>query len=143
MTKKRGRGRPRIFETEDNMMEMFVKYRKHTKSNHILVQDYVGKDGVMIYREKERCLTMEGFENFCQDQMGMGLNLSDYFANRDDRYSKFTSVCSRIRREIRDDQIQGGMAGIYNASITQRLNGLTDKQETRVIQEQPLFGDED
>jgi hypothetical protein len=30
------------------------------------------------------------------------------------------------------------MAGIYNPSITQRLNGLVDKQET-TIREQPLF----
>jgi hypothetical protein len=37
------------------------------------------------------------------------------------------SVCSRIRKNIREDQIAGGMAGIYNASITQRLNGLTEK----------------
>ena len=143
MTEQRGRGRPRIFETAEDMIEMFNKYKKHTKSNPFRVQDYVGKDGIMIYREKERCLTMEGFENFCQDQINMGLNLSDYFANRDNRYFKFTSICSRIRREIRDDQIQGGMVGIFNASITQRLNGLTDKQEMRVIEEQPLFGDED
>jgi hypothetical protein len=30
------------------------------------------------------------------------------------------------------------MSGIYNPSITQRLNGLTDKSEV-TVKEQPLF----
>ena len=34
------------------------------------------------------------------------------------------------------------MVGQYNASITQRLNNLTDKQEITQKVEQPLFGDE-
>jgi hypothetical protein len=37
----------------------------------------------------------------------------------------------RILDEIRNDQIEGGSVGQYNASITQRLNGLTDKQEIK------------
>jgi hypothetical protein len=38
-------------------------------------------------------------------------------------------ICSHIREEIRENQILGGMIGVYNPSITQRLNGLTDKTE--------------
>jgi hypothetical protein len=30
---------------------------------------------------------------------------------------------------IRQDQIEGGMVGQYNPSITQRLNGLTEKTD--------------
>jgi hypothetical protein len=30
---------------------------------------------------------------------------------------------------IRQDQIEGGMAGVYNPSITQRLNGLKENIE--------------
>ena len=33
------------------------------------------------------------------------------------------------------------MVGQYNASITQRLNGLVEKQQTEVKIEQPLFTD--
>ncbi|MGV0966385.1 hypothetical protein [Empedobacter falsenii] len=35
------------------------------------------------------------------------------------------------------------MANIYNSSITQRLNGLVDKQEIETKIEQPLFTDID
>jgi hypothetical protein len=37
--------------------------------------------------------------------------------------------CSYIKREIRNDQISGGMVGQYNPSITQRLNNLTEKSD--------------
>jgi hypothetical protein len=33
------------------------------------------------------------------------------------------------------------MTGIYNTSITQRLNGLADKTQAEVKIEQPLFND--
>jgi hypothetical protein len=55
--------------------------------------------------------------------------LGDYFSNRNDAYTDFSAICRAIKREIREDQISGGMAGIYNPSITQRLNGLVDKTQ--------------
>ena len=45
-----------------------------------------------------------------------------FFYLASSRYSDYIRICSRIRRTIRQDQIEGGMAGIYNPSITQRLN---------------------
>jgi hypothetical protein len=48
----------------------------------------------------------------------------------DGRYAEFVGVCSYIKKEVREDQIQGGLAGVYNPSITQRLNGLTEKVQT-------------
>lgn len=89
----------------------------------------------------ERPLTLEGFENWCADH-GIIEDLSHYFSNYEERYSEYLAICSRIRRVIKQDQIEGGMAGIYNASITQRLNGLTENvNNTNTTVEQPLFGD--
>ena len=86
----------------------------------------------MVYREKEVPLTMEGFEEYVADIPGMPLSLEQYFSNRDGRYEDFVAICSRIRRSIRKDQIEGGMVGQYNASITQRINGLVEKTESKV-----------
>lgn len=124
-------------ETPEIMWENFTAYKNEVKANPIRVQDYVGKDAEMVYRDKERPLTMEGFELYLFDKGIIG-DLSHYFCNLDNRYSDYVAVCSRIRKSIKDDQIQGGMAGIYNPSITQRLNGLTDRSEVTVT-EQPLF----
>lgn len=137
---KRKRGRPKNIESPELLLELFNKYVEHTKSNPFKVKDWVGKDAYEVKREKEKPLTMEGFENYCFFQ-GVISDLKDYFSNKGERYSIFTPICSRIREVIRQDQIEGGMAGLYNPSITQRLNGLTEKQEVTQISEQPLFPD--
>lgn len=131
----------KYIETPDKMWELFEAYKKQTKENPIKVHDFVGKDGNSVYRERERPLTMEGFENYVFMQ-GLNTELSHYFSNRDNRYTDYVTICSRIRQFIRQDQIEGGMASIYNPSITQRLNNLVEKQET-VIKEQPLFGEDE
>ena len=135
-------GRPRNIETPELMYQLFKEYIVETKSNPFKIKDWVGKDANEIKREKEKPLTLEGFENYCFDK-GIINDLGDYFSNKDERYSEFATICSRIRKIIRQDQIEGGMANIYNSSITQRLNGLADKQEIETKIEQPLFPDID
>lgn len=130
-------GRPNKINSPEHLWELFQAYKKHTKENPFIVKDFVGKDAEMVYREKERPLTIEGFENYCADQEVIG-DLSHYFANTNGRYKRFLTICSRIRREVRSDQIEGGMAGMYNPSITQRLNNLVEKVQQTIV-EQPLF----
>lgn len=113
----------------EQMWRLFLDYVTQTKNNPILVQDFVGKDGDEVHRKKEKPLVLEGFELYV-GYNGGPWDLSQYFANRDGRYEEFVPICSRIRAAIRHDQITGGMAGIYNPSITQRLNNLTEKTET-------------
>lgn len=135
-------GKKKYIETPDLLWEYFLAYKKEVKSKPIMVQDYVGKDAEMVYREKEKPLTIDGFECWCYDN-GIISDLSNYFANSDNKYSDYSTICSRIRKAVRTDQIEGGMAGIYNPSITQRLNNLVERSETNVKMEQPLFPDSD
>tara|TARA_R110000868_G_scaffold258586_1_gene516111 strand:- start:90 stop:515 length:426 start_codon:yes stop_codon:yes gene_type:complete len=116
-------------ESPEKMLELFENYKRLLKLNPIIVVDFVGGKGSRAEREKERPLTMEGFENFCFKE-GLTNDLSHYFANTDNRYEDYFAICLYIRKEIRQDQIEGGMAGIYNPSITQRLNGLVEKTQT-------------
>jgi len=118
--------KPKYIETPEKMWELFEEYRTSTKNNPILVQDFVGKDGNEVHRERERPLTMEGFKNFCRRKVGC---VEQYFTNQDELYTEYIGLCRAIREEIRQDQIEGGMASIYNPSITQRLNGLTEKTD--------------
>jgi hypothetical protein len=71
---------------------------------------------------------MEGFEVYCFDNHG---TVCHYFDNKEGYYEDFGTICSRIKKEIRDQQITGGMLGQFNPSITQRLNGLTEKTENK------------
>ena len=136
-------GNVKYIETPELMWQYFSEYALDIKDNPILVKDWVGKDADTVEREKERPLTMVGFLCYLDDQ-NIITDATDYFENKDNRYSAYIRVCSRIARSIKKDQIEGGMAGIYNQSITQRLNGLTEKSEvttkgtTIIINENPI-----
>lgn len=136
-------GRYKLIDSPETMWDLFLQYKEFIKSKPIKVGDWVGGMAMPVNREKERPLTLEGFENFVADIPDMPMDLGGYFANSNDAYSDFSTICSRIRREIRQDQIEGGMAGIYNPSITQRLNGLVEKSESKISMEQPLFGEDE
>lgn len=82
---------------------------------------------------------MEGFSAYLSEE-DVTTNVHDYFGNKNKAYDSYSDTCRAIRDIIKADQIEGGMAGIYNPSITQRLNGLAEKVEQTNI-EQPLFPD--
>jgi hypothetical protein len=134
-------GRPRKIETPEIMWEYFEAYITKTKSNPILKHVFVGKNGESTYEERERPLTYEGFSNFLESIEVTQSPPDHYFWNVDNKYTDFLAICARIKKCIRENQIEGGMAGIYNPSITQRLNNLVEKSETTVV-EMPLFPDE-
>ena len=130
----------RIFKTPEELEEAFNKYKEHViiESNKWLKVMYVGKEAHRVEEPQKVPLTQEGFERFCYNNYG---SVSHYFDNHKGYYDDFGAICTRIKREIREDQITGGLLGFYNPSITQRLNNLIDKQEHTVVEEQPLFPD--
>ena len=135
------KGHGKYIETPEKMWEYFEAYRAEVKNNPRTKTVFPGKDAIPQREPLERPLTLEGFENWCADA-GIRQDLGDYFANTKGNYSEYSTICSRIKRVIRQDQIEGGMVGQYNASITQRLNALVDKQENQVFIEQWIEEDE-
>lgn len=132
-------GRPRNLDSPEQLSELFDKYKADVKANPRIKSVFGGKEFEERAEPLERPLTLEGFELFCYDEVGV---VEQYFKNTDKRYNEFVPICTRIRKAIRQDQIEGGMVGQYNPSITQRLNGLTEKVESTIITEQPLFPEE-
>jgi len=132
----------KYIETPEKMWELFEKYKQEVKSNPTIVKDWVGKDAEPVYREKERPLTMVGFECFVMNNTKITYpDLTDYFENKDERYSNYIPISSRIRAEITNDQINGGMTMIYSQNLTARLNNLSDNTKNTIVTEQPLFPD--
>ena len=128
---------PNRVNTVLEMYDMFEAYKKERKNNPRIKYHLNQRSGDMVGEPLEVPLTMEGFEIFCWNKYD--LTISNYF-NKKEEYKEFYTVCSRIRKEIREDQITGGMVGQYNPSITQRLNALKEQIEQTNI-EQPLFPD--
>jgi hypothetical protein len=120
----------KYIESPEKLLSLFKEYEKYAKENPFKVKDWVGGIAKQVVKERERPLSIEGFEDFLFEK-GVINDLGDYFSNKDGRYSDYSTICHALRRKCRKDQIDGGMAGIYNPSITQRLNGLAEQTENK------------
>jgi hypothetical protein len=124
-------GRPRNLDSPEQLYELFLRYKEDVKANPRIKSVFGGKEFEERAEPLERPLTLEGFEIFCWDEVGC---VEDYFKNTNKAYDEFSPICQRIRKEIRRDQIEGGMVGQYNPSITQRLNNLKEQIEQNVTE---------
>lgn len=113
----------KYIETPEKMLEMWQAYKQDAKANPRYKYE-LDRKGALIAIPLEIPLTQESFEAYCYTVYNVCVG--QYFDNPDGRYDEYIAICSRIRTERRADQIIGGMVGQYNASITQRLNGLSE-----------------
>jgi len=121
----------RIFKEPKDLMQAWEEYKEHLKIEALQWTkiQYVGKEGERKSDPYKLPYTMEGFSVFCFNKYG---SVKAYFINERQLYDDFTTICSHIKEEIRSDQITGGLLGMYNPSITQRLNSLVEKNHTEV-----------
>ena len=131
-------GRPKKIETPEELLKMFSKYKREVKENFRYKYHLNQRTGDMVAEPLEVPLTIDGFEIFCHAEYDV--TVEHYLQNSRDAYDEFRTISTRIRKEIRNDQINGGMVGQYNPSITARLNALKEQIEQTNI-EQPLFPD--
>jgi len=117
--------KPKYIKTPEILWEMFEAYREKTQSNPRLI-DKALQSGKVVQEALRVPLTLEGFEVWGYEQ---GVTLEHYFRNTNGAYDEYCTICQRIKKSIRQDQIEGGMVGQYNPSITQRLNNLTEKTD--------------
>lgn len=135
----------KYIKTPEKIWELFQAYRKNVKDNPRIKVEYVGKEGLRVNTPIERPLSIEGFKCYCAEKVG---DTQAYWNNRDDQYSEFSPIIARIREEIRNEQIEGGMTGFYNSNLTARLNSLYDNQNVnqnasvKILNIDPLGDDE-
>ena len=130
--------RPKKIKDPKQLEEIFKEYKSYTKTNPRFKYHLNQRTGDMVGEPLEVPYTIEGFEIFCHDKYNF--TAKHYLENTNKAYEDFCTISTRIRKEIRDDQIKGGMVGQYNPSITARLNALKEQIEQTNI-EQPLFPD--
>jgi len=118
----------RIFKDESEMQKAWDGYKQNLteQAKGWLKVQYVGKDGKRVTDAQKVPMTLEGFKRYCRENHG---EVDHYFKNTDNMYGDFCLICLRIREEIRENQIIGGLLGFYNPAITQRLNNLVEKTD--------------
>ena len=122
-------GRPRLLNSPEEMWNLFTDYVDHARLHPVIKRELNQRSGEVIEIAIDRPLTIEGFFIFAWDRLG---DVSRYFYNTDGEFPEFVTISSRIKQGIREQQISGGMGGVYNANLTARLNGLTDKVQNEI-----------
>ena len=122
-------GKNKYIETPEELLNLWNEYKEHTKSNPRYKYE-LNRNGEPTPIPLEIPLTIQRFEIYVKNKYGW--TIGQYFDNQDKLYNEYIAICSHIRTERIAAQIEGGMVGQYNASITQRLNGLVEKTQTEV-----------
>jgi len=119
----------KVIRKPEKLYELFEAYRKEVKDNPRIKVEYVGKEGNKVKTPIERALTVSGFKTYCYKNI---CDAHHYFDNPDGRYDAYRGIVTRIREEIKEDQLDGAMVNQYNSNLTARLNGISDKQQMDV-----------
>jgi hypothetical protein len=117
-------GRPRLFETPENLWDMFIEYVNWAKDNPWIKKEPIktGDDaGTLIDIPHERPLTIWEFVTF----IGMSRSCFEAYCQK----KEFVIVCKTIKDRMTAQRVSGGLTGAYNANLVARIDGITDKQE--------------
>lgn len=121
-------GKPKDIESPERLLEYFEQYKAWAKSNPYKVHDFVGKDAIEVHKEKERPITFIGFEGWLSMNK-ITSQLKHYELNTNGSYTDYLPIIAHIKAQTSADIVDGAMAGIYNANLAARLQGLVDKSD--------------
>lgn len=120
---KRKRGRPPKFKTAEELAKAFEEYKEFVNAHPYEITTIVkGKEFVNRVPHPYTLCGFMVFIDTCREWY-------DWAKYTKTRGEDFCGVVTRIETEVRENQVGGGMAGIYNSNLTARLNGLTDKKD--------------
>lgn len=120
-------GRPPIFYSPDDMMLKFEEYKQWADSNPVNKCEAIksGENaGQLIYIPCQRPYTIWGFARYCKASRQGIMNYGTL-----ECHEEFFDIYESIVSEMTEQNVAGGMVGVYNASLTARLNGFVDKTE--------------
>ena len=117
-------GKPRNIDSPEHLYGIFELYTEAVKTRVRTIPKATNKG--VVYEEHTPPLTIDGFKTFCNKY---GADINRYWYNVEGAFSDYVSIVTRIKEEIRNDQIEGALIGQYNNNIVARLNGLTEKTD--------------
>ncbi len=144
--RKNFRGKPPKY-TPKKLWDKFVEYCEWIDSNPfkeavlvqkgITVKDDAGKEKTTysVGLPKMRPYTLSGFYVYA--------NISNDTFYQYEKKEEYADITTRIRDIVYTQKFEGAASGFFNSNIIARDLGLADKQENKIIPEQPLFGDKE
>jgi hypothetical protein len=117
-------GKKKYIETPEKLYEIFESYIEDCKSRIRRIPKATVKG--VVYEDHIPPLTIDGFKTYCNKN---GNDINRYWYNIDNGHSEYVTIVTRIKEEIRNDQIEGAIVGQYNNNIVARLNGLKENSD--------------
>lgn len=120
-------GRPRKIESPERLEELFIEYKVWASQNPWVKKDFVKSGefaGQIVDLPIERALTEWGLAVF------IGISRSHLI-----EYGKrpeFRDIYTRIKDEMTEQRVSGGLACVYNANLVARIDGITEKNDLTV-----------
>ncbi len=128
----------KYIETPEKLWSLFEGYVIHERDNPMYKVEYVGRNGEQVSTPLETPITFIGFECYLQD-VGVLSDLGDYASNKEERYSEYAAIITRIRNNCFTHNYKGAAVGLFNANLISRKLGLADKSESEVKVDGPIF----
>ena len=138
-------GKPKALKSPEHLWELATKYFEEVDANPILKEELLKggeRAGQAVNLRLKRPYTWSGFSAFLF-MNSIVFKLDDYHRNTDGRYDHFSGTLANIDSVMRTQKFEGASVGIFSANLIARDLGLSEKTETTVTMEQPLFPDED
>lgn len=120
----------KYIETPEKMWELFEDYVKNEVNNPMFKVEYVGKDGERVNTPLQTPITFEGFECWLSDNGYIG-DLGQYSANRDEAYTEYVPILTRIRTNCFVHNYKGAAVGLFNANLVAKKLGLVEKTDNK------------
>jgi len=118
------RGKPRNISSPEELYKLFEDYQKDCKSRIRRIPKATVKG--VVYEDHIPPLTIDGFKTYCNK---INQDINRYWYNLENNFQDYVTIVTRIKEEIRNDQIEGAIVGQYNNNIVARLNGLKENSD--------------
>ena len=130
-------GRHALFTDPQKLWEAAVEYFEHTEKRKWKEKDWVGKDAVLVHREKDAPFTVTGLCIYLgvEDAWWRNFKGTEAFKSNE----AFGTVYAAINQIIYNQKFEGAAVGTYNANIIARDLGLRDKTELSTPEDGSAF----
>ena len=131
--RRKKHGKPKKIETPQKLWHHACDYFQWTDDNPLKEQKGFAFQGIITKEDfdKMRAYTWDGFEDYLFEHHIIA-NIDDYKRNKDNRYTDYANIITRIGKIIRNQKFQGAAADLLNPNIIARDLGLVEKQSHEI-----------
>lgn len=119
----------KYIETPERLWDLFAEYKEETLKNKLTVPQSHVKLGV-VYLDYYPPITEQDFERWLANQ-DIVSQTKDYFTNRDERYTDYVPIVTRIKNEIYAHNFKYAAVGAFKENLIARQLGIADKAENK------------